>query len=411
MTLSDVKLRTAKPMAKAYKIFDGGGLFLLVQPNGSKLWRLKYRYLGKENLYSIGSYPAVGAAHARQARERVKALLSEGVDPSLHRRTTKHQKIEASQNTLEAVTRRWLEIKKINKAHQDRSLRRLELHIFPRLGFRPINEITTLEIANCLEGVSRKGILETAHRVKQILQQVFRYAVRRGMITHNPAGDLRDIIGHTPVENRACIPPAELPDLLKAIDSYNGHPLTLYGLKLLALTFVRTSELIGAKWKEIDWDRQEWTVPPERMKMRRGHFVPLSKQAISVLKRLHTLTGKQEYIFHTPANKLGFMSNNAMLSALRRMGYGGRMTGHGFRALASTILNEQRKYHPDVIEKQLAHADRNEIRAAYNRADYLLERKKMMQDWADYLDRQIVNKSAQVLGSSKSTSLYIAERA
>ena len=306
--------------------------------------------------------------------------------------------MEAGQNSFEVVARRWLSIKKIDETHRTRSIRRLELHAFSRIGFRPIQEIKTIELANCLEAVEREGVIETANRVKQIIQQVFRYAVRKGLIEHNPAGDLRDIIGHAPIKNRACIVPSELPTLLQKMSAYKGDPLTIAAMRLLALTFVRTGELIGAKWEEIDWARCEWHIPAERMKMRRDHIVPLARQSIVILKDLQKVTGKFDLVFYSPANNSKFISNNAVLSALKRMGYKGRMTGHGFRALASTILNEQRKYHPDVIEKQLAHADRNEVRAAYNHADYLLERKKMMQDWADFLDGVLSSPDRVVLG-------------
>ena len=258
MALPDTKIRSAKPKDKPYKLADSGGLFLYVTPIGSKLWRMKYRYMGKERVYSIGAYPLVGASEARNIRDNVKKQLVGGIDPTQHRRLTKHQKREANENTFEAVTRRWMGVKKVEKSHTARSLRRLELHAFPRIGCRPIGEIKTLELANCLEAIERSGINETAHRIKQLIQQVFRYAVRRGIIDHNPAGDLRDIITPTTVTNRACIPPAELPKLLKDIENYNGSPLTLAAMKLLALTFVRTGELIAARWDEIDWARQEW---------------------------------------------------------------------------------------------------------------------------------------------------------
>jgi integrase len=361
-------------------------LFLLVTPSGGKLWKQKYRYLGKERQYALGAYPLVSAAEARTIRDNIKKLLANGIDPTQHRRLTKQQKMEACENTFESVARRWLSIKKIEDTHEARSIRRLELHAFPRIGFRPIGEIKTIELASCLEAIERGGIIETANRIKQLMQQVFRYAVRRGIIDHNPAGDLRDIISHAQVRNRACIPTAELPALLHDMKGCNCDILTRSAMWLLALTFVRTGELIGARWDEIDWARQEWNIPAERMKMRNPHVVPLAKQTLTIFKELHEVTGKHGFVFFSAANKDKHISNNAVLSALKRMGYAGRMTGHGFRALASTILNEQRKYHPDVIERQLAHTDRNEVRAVYNRADYLLERKKMMQDWADYLD-------------------------
>lgn len=387
MPLPEAKIRNAKPQNKPYKLFDGGGLFMLVTPPGGKLWKIKYRYQGKEKEFAAGAYPIVSMAEAREIRDNVKRLLANGIDPTQHRRLTKQQKMEACENTFEAMTRRWVEVKKGETSHKDRSLRRLELHAFPRIGYRPIGEIKTVELANCLEAIERTGKNETAHRIKQLIQQVFRYAVRRGIIDHNPAGDLRDIIGHEPVKSRACIPPAELPQLLRDMEAYKGDTLTKAAMKLLLLCFTRTGELIGARWEEIDWGREEWVIPAARMKMRNAHLVPLSRQALAVFKELQGITGRHEFVFFSPANKSKFISNNAVLSALKRMGYYGRMTGHGFRALASTILNEQRKYHPDIIERQLAHADRNEVRAVYNRADYLLERKKMMQDWADYLDR------------------------
>ena len=398
MPLSDIRIRNAKPKEKPYKLADGGGLFVLVKPTGSKLWQMKYRYMGKEKIFSVGAYPLVGAAEAREARNNIKKLLRDGIDPTQHRRVTKQLKMEACENTFEAVARRWMEIKKAEDSHKDRSLRRLELHAFRRIGFRPITEIKTMEIANCLEAIEKGGINETAHRIKQLIQQVFRYAVRKGLIEHNPAGDLRDIIGHDPVVSRACIPPAELPQLLRDIEAYRGDRLTIAAMRLLLLCFTRTGELIGARWGEINWDRQEWIIPAERMKMRNPHLVPLSRQALEIFKELHEITGKHNLVFFSPANQDKYISNNAVLSALKRMGYKGRMTGHGFRSLASTILNEQRKYHPDIIERQLAHTDHNEVRAVYNRADYILERKKMMQEWADFLDSVAKGESHIVKG-------------
>jgi integrase len=399
MALTDAKVRSAKPANKVYKLYDSNGLFISVNPSGSKLWRMKYQFLGKERLCALGSYPDLGLKEVRGTCVNLKKMLSQGIDPMQHKRTTKFQKMEASEHTLEVLARRWLDIKNIDPSHKERSLKRLELHAFPRLGFRPIHEITTVEIVSCLEAIERKGILETAHRVKQMLQQVFRYAVRKGLITHNPAGDLRDMLAFPEKSNRACIPPAELPSLLKAMNNYGGDILTCSAMWLLALTFVRTGELRAACWDEIDWAREEWHIPAERMKMRRDHVVPLSRQAIEILMALKAKTGRQVHIFHAPSNKLKYLSEGAVLGALRRMGYAGHMTGHGYRALASTTLNEQRKYHPDVIEKQLAHADRNEVRAAYNRADYMLERKKMMQDWADYLDRVLENPDNIIQGN------------
>lgn len=411
MALTDVRIRAAKPTDKPYKLFDSNGLFIFISPNGSKLWRMKYQFLGKERLCALGAYPDIGLKEAREERDKLKKLLSQGIDPMQYKRTTKHQKMEASENTFEVLARRWLDIKNIDPTHKARSLRRLELHAFPRLGFRPVNEITTVEIVTCLEAIERKNVLETAHRVKQLVQQVFRYAVRKGLLMHNPAGDLRDMLAFPEKNNFACVVPSELPALLTAMKDYHGDILTRSAMWLLAYTFVRTGELRAACWGEIDWARAEWHIPAERMKMRRAHVVPLSRQALAILEELKAKTGKQMHIFHAPSNKLKYLSEGAVLGALRRMGYAGRMTGHGFRALASTILNEQRVYHPDVIEKQLAHADRNEVRAAYNRADYMLERKKMMQDWADYLDRVLENADNVVrTGFTKNKAFEVHER-
>lgn len=244
-------------------------------------------------------------------------LLADGVDPTQQRKTTRYQKMEASEKTLESVARCWFEIKKGNDEHRERSLRRLELYAFPKLGYWPIQDITTLDLVSCLESVEKKGVLETAHRVKQLLQQVFRYAVRRGLITHNPAGDLRDILCFPEKNNFACIHPSEPSDLLRAISIYNGDALTQLAIKLLAYTFVRTGELIGARWEEIDWARYEWQIPAERMKMNRDHIAPLTRQTVALLQCLKNITGNREFIFHAPANKDKHLSNGAILGALR----------------------------------------------------------------------------------------------
>jgi len=386
MKLSDVKLRTTKPKDKPFKIFDEAGLHILINPNGSKLWRYRYTINGKTRIMGLGPYPLISLAEARQKHDVARKLVIDKIDPIDQRDAVAVQKTEAVENTFESVARRWMDVRKAADAHKARSLRRLELYAFPKIGSRPIQDITTIEIVTCLEAVEQRGIVETAHRVKHLIQQIFRYAVRRGHIVHNPAGDLRDILSFPQTQNFACIPPSELHDLLTAIENYDGDNMVRISLKLIALTFVRTNELIGARWDEFDWERNEWRIPAERMKMRRPHVVPLSRQTIALLNELKPLTGHREFIFYKHANFDKHMSNGAILVALRRMGYKGRMTGHGFRSLASTILNEQRKYHPDVIEKQLAHSDQNQVRAAYNRADYLMERKAMMQEWADFLD-------------------------
>lgn len=386
MSLTVTKINNAKPTDKAYKLTDGAGLFLLVNPSGSKLWKIKYRFQSKERQYAAGSFPQVSLAEAREINNQIKKLLADGVDPTQQKRLAKQQRTESNQNTFEAIARSWLNVKRAGEEHVAKSLRRMELHVFPRLGSYPISAIKTADIANCLEAVEREGVNVTAHIVKQIIQQTFRYAVRKGIIEHNPAGDLRDIIAHKKVTHRPCIPPQEISCLLQKMEGYQGKRMTQCAMWLICHTFVRTSELIKAKWEEIDWDRAEWLIPAVRMKMKQQHLVPLSRQSLQLFKELHEMTGRQDYIFFSPVNKSKYLSNNAVLSALKRMGYNGSMTGHGYRSLASTILNGQRKYHPDIIERQLSHGDSDEVRAAYNRADYLLERKMMMQEWSDFLD-------------------------
>ncbi|MDD2325630.1 MAG: tyrosine-type recombinase/integrase [Alphaproteobacteria bacterium] len=390
MKLSDAKIKNAQPRDKEYSIYDEDGLHILIKPIGSKLWRFRYTSNGKRRIMGLGPYPLLSLAEARQKRDEARKLVLQNLDPIEERHTAATKQAAAlaaaTENSFESVARRWLDVRKATEVHKIRSLRRLELYAFPTMGARPIQDITTLEIVTCLETVEQRGIVETAHRVKHIVQQVFRYAVRRGHIVHNPAADLRDVLSFAQTQNYSCIPPSELKELLTAIDAYDGDNMVQLSIKLMALTFVRTNELMGARWDEFDWDRNEWRIPADRMKMKRPHVVPLARQTIAVLDDLKRLTGGREFVFYKHANFDKHMSNGAILTALRRMGYSGRMTGHGFRSLASTILNEQRKYHPDVIEKQLAHTDQNQVRAAYNRADYLMERKVMMQDWADFLD-------------------------
>jgi integrase len=264
--------------------------------------------------------------------------------------------------------------------------------VFPFIGALPIAEITIPDIVHVIEKIAATGTIETAKRMKQLIGQTFRYASQRGMCEHNPAADLRDILPTTEEKHHACIPIEQVPELYQKINTYQGSVLTRQAIKLMALTFVRTNELIAARWEEINWSREEWHIPKARMKMRRPHMVPLSAQSLVILKELKEITGEKTHIFHSLRSKSRHISNGAILMALRRMGYQKQMTGHGFRTLASTILNEK-SYPPDIIERQLAHEDGDKIRNAYNRAEYILERKKMMQDYADILDALKVKNS------------------
>lgn len=388
MALTALAIKNAKPEAKSRKIADSQGLCLEIKPNGSKLWRYRYRVNSKEQMIGLGKWPEVSLEQARKKRDEARALLAEGKNPSRERKAQKMRQVLDGENTLQAVAKAWLEVWKVGKnAHYvDQTLTRMEQYIFPQLGALPITEITEPDIVRLIEKIGAKGTLETAHKIKRLLGQVFRYAKRRGMCQHNPASDMVGILPSAPEKHHPCIPPAEFPELLKKMAKYNGDPLTIAAMHLFALTFVRTGDLIGARWDEISLERAEWNIPAQRMKMKRPHIVPLSKQAVEVLKELLPLTGDKEHVFHSQRGKSKHISKGAVLMALRRMGYQGRMTTHGFRSLASSILNEK-GYRADWIERQLAHNERNKVRGAYSyHAEYLLDRNKMMQDYANMLD-------------------------
>lgn len=392
MPLTALAIKHLKPKAKLYRVADGGGLCLEVSPAGGKLWRWRYTFHGKAQMLALGKYPAVSLEQARKKRDQARELVDTGKHPTRERNAQKLRHIVQGENTFEKIARHWHEHRgsHLNQKYHKQCLVRLEQHVFPKLGALPISEITIPDVVRVVEGIGKNGTVATARWAKQAIGQIFRYAAQRGMCQFNPAADVRDVLPKTDKKHYACIRPEELPQLLIAMKEYKGGHLTNAAMNLLALTFVRTGELIGAQWTEIDFARKEWNIPKERMKMRRPHVVPLSRQALSVLKELHELTGTKIHVFHSQRGSLKHISNGAVLMALRRMGYQNRMTGHGFRSLASTILNEK-GYPPDVIERQLAHQDEDKIRSAYNRAEYLLERKKMMQDYADYLDSQLAN--------------------
>lgn len=347
-------------------------------------------------MLALGKFPEVTLEQARKKRDEARALAQVGKHPTREKAAHKLRQIVSGENTFEKIARTWMEIKgqKLNEKYRKQSLLRLEQHVFPLIGALPITEITIPDVARVIEKIGKRGTIETAHRMKQVVSQVFRYAAQRGLCQFNPAADMRDLLPAVEEKHHPCIPPGELPQLLQDMALYKGDILTTSAMQLLALTFVRTGELIGAKWDEIDFVREEWRIPKERMKMKRPHIVPLSRQALETLKTLHAITGQKPYVFHSQRGKSKHISNGAVLMALRRMGYQGRMTGHGFRALASTILNEK-GYAPDVIERQLAHEDDDKIRSAYNRAEYLLERKKMMQEYADLLDQMKASKASE----------------
>ena len=387
MPLTDIAVRNAKPTAEPYKLTDGGGMYLHVHPNGSRYWRMAYRIAGKQKVFAIGVYPAVTLAEARQIRDDAKKLVKQGIDPVAERKRAARQDASDRANTFEMIAREWHQTKRAGwtAAHATKILGSLEADIFPTLGDRPLTAVTAPDLLEALRVIETRGALEVAGRVLQRCSAVFRYAIATGRGTYNPAADLRGALKTPEKRHYAALGHADLPDFVQKLTGYDGDLQTRLALRLLALTFVRTGELRAAQWPEFDLDGAEWRIPAERMKMREGHIVPLSRQAVDVLRQLHALNGDGLYVFPSRNGRGACISENTVLYALYRMGYHSRATGHGFRATASTILNEM-GYPPDWIERQLAHAERNKVRAAYNRAQYLTERRTMMQVWADYLD-------------------------
>lgn len=386
MKLTDTQIKRIKPSTKANKVSDGGGLFLWVTPSGGRIWRWTYRHEGRAKLMTFGKYPDVPLALARERHGAARKLLATGVDPMAER---KAEKVEA-ESSFQNVSRLWLAHWQDGKSprHVDYVTRRMDADILPCLGARPIALIEAPELVAMTKAIEKRGARDIAKRALETTGQVFRFAIAHGYATRNPASEIRprDILKSTRKVNYARVDARELRELLQAIEVYQGTHVTRLALKLMALTFVRTSELIGAMWTEFDPEAARWNIPAERMKMRTPHIVPLSQQALDVLATLRTLTGESEWLFPGDRNARKPMSNNTILKALERMGYKGRMTGHGFRGLASTILHEQGCNH-DHIELQLAHAPRNAVSAAYNHALYLEPRAKLMQGWADYLEQ------------------------
>lgn len=391
MPLTVTACKNAKPRedGKPLRLSDEKGMYLEVMPTGAKYWRLKYRFNGKEKRLALGVFPEVGLADARDKREEARRLLSEGIDPSEHRKVAKASTQLNSENSFEAVAREWFAkyLPTWVASHADKIMRRFERDLFPWLGSRPIAAIEAPELLSCLQRIEHRGAIETAHRAMQNAGQVFRYAIATGRAQRNPAADLVGAL--TPVVKTSfptITDPAKIAELLRAIDGYQGTLVTQCALKLAPLVFVRPGELRKAEWREIDLDNALWVIPAERMKMREKHIVPLPSQAVELLRELHALTGHNRYVFPGARTNSRPMSENTVNAALRRLGYDkDSMTGHGFRHMASTLLNEQ-GWNRDAIERQMAHAERNSIRATYNYAEYLPERVRMMQSWADYLD-------------------------
>jgi len=396
-SLTAVAIRNAKPGPKTQRLFDGGGLYLEVMPNGSRYWRLKYRYAGKEKRLALGVFPEVTLADARSLRDSARETLRVGRDPGAERKATKVRAVLNAAATFEAIACEWLETQRAKLAPSTFAKAEWTLaeNVFPWMGALPITQIEAPEVLATLRRIEARGANETAHRTRERIGQVFRYAIATGRAKHNPVADLLGALAPVVRRSRAAITdPAQIGDLLRALDGYSGQFVTRCALKLAPMLFVRPGELRAMEWAELDLDAAEWRIPAAKMKMREEHVVPLAPQAIAILRDLQPLTGPDprrptriaRYCFPSLRTGTECMSENTVTAALRRLGFDkATMSGHGFRALASTRLNEL-GWAPDVIERQLAHAERNAVRAAYNRAQYMKERRQMMTAWADYLD-------------------------
>ena len=395
MPLTDATVRSAKPRERAYKLADSQGMYLEVMPTGAKYWRLKYRVDGKEKRAALGVYPTVSLLAARKARDAIKEQLRSGLDPTHEKKRVKLEAGLRRQNSFEAIAREWHEAKcqTWKPSYADGVIALIEKELFPSIGARPIAEITAPELLAVLRKIESRGALEMSKKSMQIAGQVFRFGVATGRCERDPTPDLKGALKTRRVKHMARVTEAELPELVRKIAAYDGESQTRLALQFMALTFVRTGEMRFAEWSEIDEAKAEWRIPAERMKMPSPHIVPLSTQALDVIRQLRELNGRWKWVFPSQSNTQKPISENTVLFALYRLGYHSRMTGHGFRGLASTILNEN-GFESDWIERQLAHSERDDVRAAYNHAQYLSERKRMMQWWGDYVE-----------GASKNTVL------
>lgn len=391
MALTDVEIRKAKPGDKPRKLTVGEGLYLLLRPNGARWWRFDYRrpFTGKRNTLSLGTYPDTGLAEATERRDAARKLLAGGVDPAEHRKAVKAAALERAANSFEVVAREWLAKRDWVPSYSRKVIAWMENDVFPWIGARPVADLTALDFLGVAHRIEQRGAIESAHRILQNCGQVMRYAIVTGRAERNPVADLSRALKPAPERHHAAITdPREIGGLLRAIDGYSGNLVTRSALRLAPLVFVRPGELRHAEWEHIDLAAAEWNIPAERMKSRQPHLVPLSRQAVAILAELQPLTGGRQYVFPGGRSPKRPMSDNAINAALRRMGFDSdTMTAHGFRAMARTVLDEVLHFRPDYIEHQLAHAVRDPNGRAYNRTAHLAERRKMMQAWADYLDR------------------------
>ena len=399
MALTDVAIRSIKPTGEKQKVSDGGGLQLWISEKGTKTWRYAYRFNGKQKDTVLGQYPIVGLSEARKRRDEAKTQLASGIDPSQQKRLDKLSKAISDATTFKAIADEYLDKMK-REGRAASTLEKTEWLLamaFPFIGERPISEIKPQEILAVLKKVEARGILESAHRLRSVIGTMFRYAIASGRAESDPSAHLKGALTARQPKNRAAITePAKVGELLRAIDGFFGQPTTKAALKLLALVFTRPGELRLAEWREFDFENAVWTIPAGRMKMRREHRVPLARQAIEILRELQPLTGEGKLLFPGIRSALRPISDGTLIAALRRLGYDkDEACPHGFRATASTLLNESRKFSPDAIERALAHEDEDEVRKAYHRSAYWDERVLMAQWWADHLD--VLRKGADVV--------------
>ncbi|MDF0604042.1 integrase arm-type DNA-binding domain-containing protein [Neisseriaceae bacterium TC5R-5] len=396
MPLTDSAIKNAKPSIdnKPIKLTDGNSLFLWIMPNGAKYWRMSYRFEGKQKTLACGVYPEISLKEARDKCSQARKLLREGQDPNAHKKQQKYQQTLAAANSFEIIAREWYtkELPRWTPQHARRVIASLEADAFPTLGKLAINTLTARVILDTVRQTEKRGAVETAQRVLQRISAVIRFAIQTDRASINPCNDLVGALRAQKVEHRPALPRGGLKDFYRRLAVEPMQNTTHLALHLLMLTFVRPGELRAAKWVEFDEERAEWRIPAERMKMREPHIVPLSRQALTLLRQLRSLTGHSPLLFPARSRHDKYMSENTLSYTMWRMGYKDIATPHGFRALASTVLNEE-GFKPDIIERQLAHAERNKVRAAYHRAEYLEERRTMMQWYGDFLESQQENES------------------
>jgi integrase len=409
MPLTDTAIRGSKPATRPFKIYDRDGLFLLINPSGSKLWRWRYRADGKEKLMALGEYPVIGLAEVRERHLAARKKLANGVDPMDERKAdaaTKQENAKAllrqAESSFEKIARKWWASWSIGKSprHADQVMRRLEADVFPSIGHKFVDDVTAADVRDLVLAIEQRGARDVAKRAQETIGQTYRFAIASGFATRNPAADFKpsDILKPSIEVNFARVEEKDLPELLAKMWAYEGDILTIYAMRLMAYLWVRTSELIEGEWSEFELANAKWEIPPERMKKKRPHLVPLPHQAVSILRDLFMRTGKGKKVFPGANDKEKTMSNNTILFALYRLGYKGEMTGHGFRGVASTVLYESNLFEGDWIEMQLAHVEENKVKGAYNKAKYIKQRAKMMQWWADYVDEQLAKGIAASAG-------------